>query len=104
MSKISRMHNVQIPDRTFVILVTMTDGDCEISCEDFFSSEEDGSQDHDAIKVIGNSIMNILEACIENTLIEMGQKTEETGPIDRLEDNVVYLKPLKTTKTEQEDA
>ena len=24
MSKISRMHNVQIPDRTFVILVTMT--------------------------------------------------------------------------------
>ena len=48
--------------------------------------------------------MDILEACIENTLIEMGQKTEETGPIDRLEDNVVYLKPLKTTKTEQEDA
>ena len=82
MSEVKTVHTVRVPDCTLVIFVTMDEGDCEISFEDFFSLEKEDSQDHDAIKVLGKSIMEVVDICIE-----------------RQEGNVVYLK----TPLSQED-
>ena len=99
MSEIKVIHTARIPDCTLAILVTMDEGDCQISFEDFFSTEKENSQDHDAIKVLGKSIMEVIDICIENTLQEMGHTSKEDISVDREEGNVVYLK----TPLSQED-
>ena len=99
MSEVKTVHTVRIPDCTLAIFITMEDGDCEISFEDFFSPEKEGSQDHDAIKVLGKSMMELVDVCIESTLSEMGNESYGSTFVERQEGNVVYLK----TPLSQED-
>jgi hypothetical protein len=99
MSEVKTVHTVRVPDCTLVIFVTMDEGDCEISFEDFFSLEKEDSQDHDAIKVLGKSIMEVVDICIESTLREMGHEPYKSTFVERQEGNVVYLK----TPLSQED-
>jgi hypothetical protein len=100
MSEVKTVHMVRIPDCTLAIFVTMEEGDCEISFEDFFSPEKEDSQDHDAIKVLGKSIMEVVDICIETTLSEMSHGSYGGPSVERQEGNVVYL---KTPLSEEND-
>lgn len=104
MPKINIIHTAQIPDCTFGIFITMNDGNCDINCGDFISPGMENTQDHDALKVLGGSIMDVLDVCIENALKEMGQIPDEDNIIEKEEGNVVYLKTAKLTNSEKVDA
>ena len=99
MSEVKTIHTLRIPDCTLGIFITMEDGNCAISFDDFFSPEKEGSQDHDAVRVLGKSIMEVIDITIEATLKEMGHEPYEETFVERQEGNVVFLK----TPLSQED-
>tara|TARA_R110002073_G_scaffold138425_3_gene288082 strand:- start:209 stop:499 length:291 start_codon:yes stop_codon:yes gene_type:complete len=87
-------HIANIPDCSMMILVTHDGIDIQITCGDFVSPDVKDSKEHEMIKDIGASMMEMVQDVIGYAI----EETEEPTTVD-VKDNVIYLnKKIPPTK------